>query len=87
MEKNYADWLSKTLEKENQSWQSGNPPEEDDQTGYFHTSEPIIIFQMVDQNLTVSLFYIFICYIFVIIFYFPLSTSTILAKFWYCLSP
>uniref|UniRef100_A0A6M2DID1 Putative exocyst complex subunit sec6 n=1 Tax=Xenopsylla cheopis TaxID=163159 RepID=A0A6M2DID1_XENCH len=54
MEKNYADWLSKTLEKENQSWQSGNPPEEDDQTGYFHTSEPIIIFQMVDQNLTVT---------------------------------
>lgn len=56
MEKNYADWLAKTLEKESQSWQSGSPPEEDDQTGYFHTSEPIIIFQMVDQNLTVSLF-------------------------------
>nr|CAD7396422.1 unnamed protein product [Timema cristinae] len=54
MERNYMDWMQKTLEKEKEDWRKGTAPEGDDQDGYFHTVAPVIIFQMIDQNLQVT---------------------------------
>ncbi|XP_067000156.2 exocyst complex component 3 [Anabrus simplex] len=54
MENNYGEWMQKTLETEKIDWSKGVPPEGDDQEGYFHTSAPVIIFQMIDQNLHVT---------------------------------
>ncbi|GLH02675.1 Exocyst complex component 3 [Gryllus bimaculatus] len=54
MEGNYVEWMQKTLETEKADWGNGVPPEGDDQEGYYHTSAPIIIFQMIDQNLQVT---------------------------------
>lgn len=51
MEKNYIDWMLKTVETETQDWQA-NMPDQDDQ--YFHTDSPVIIFQMIDQHLQVT---------------------------------
>lgn len=53
MERNYEEWLPKTLETEKQEWYSGTLPDEDD-TGRYQTSSPVIIFQMIDQNLQVT---------------------------------
>jgi len=53
MESNYEDWMQKTLETEKQDWINGVAPE-GDQDGYFHTAAPVIIFQMIDQNLQVT---------------------------------
>ncbi|XP_054282990.1 exocyst complex component 3 [Macrosteles quadrilineatus] len=53
METNYEDWMQKTLETEKQDWINGVAPE-GDQDGYFHTAAPVIIFQMIDQNLQVT---------------------------------
>lgn len=53
MEGNYMEWMQKTLETEQQDWSAGVPPE-GDQDGYFHTAAPVIIFQMIDQNLQVT---------------------------------
>jgi exocyst complex component 3 len=52
MEKNYTEWMLKTLETEKQEWLQTHPPDQDDQ--YYHTSAPVIIFQMIDQNLQVT---------------------------------
>jgi exocyst complex component 3 len=52
IEKNYEEWMLKTLETEKQDWQQSVAPEQDDQ--YYHTSAPVIIFQMIDQNLQVT---------------------------------
>uniref|UniRef100_A0A6B2ECA6 Putative exocyst complex subunit sec6 n=1 Tax=Phlebotomus kandelakii TaxID=1109342 RepID=A0A6B2ECA6_9DIPT len=54
MERNYEDWMTKTLETEKQDWQNGSPPDEEHQEKYYHTSAPVIIFQMIDQNLQVT---------------------------------
>ncbi|KAG8234436.1 hypothetical protein J437_LFUL014182 [Ladona fulva] len=54
MESNYTEWMQKTLETEKEDWQKGAAPQGDDQEGYFHTVSPVIIFQMVDQNLQVT---------------------------------
>lgn len=51
MEKNYNDWMKKTVETEMQDWQAGMP-DQDDQ--YYHTASPVIIFQMIDQHLQVT---------------------------------
>lgn len=51
MEKNYTDWMDKTVETEKADWQSGMP-DQDDQ--FFHTASPVIIFQMIDQHLQVT---------------------------------
>lgn len=51
MEKNYTEWMDKTVETEKQDWQSGMP-DQDDQ--FFHTASPVIIFQMIDQHLQVT---------------------------------
>uniref|UniRef100_A0A1B6L8Z3 Exocyst complex component 3 n=1 Tax=Graphocephala atropunctata TaxID=36148 RepID=A0A1B6L8Z3_9HEMI len=53
MESNYVDWMQKTLETERHDWLNGIAPE-GDQDGYFHTAAPVIIFQMIDQNLQVT---------------------------------
>jgi len=52
-EKNMQNWLQKMVERESQDWLADKPPETDvDQ--YYQTSLPIILFQMLDQNLQVS---------------------------------
>lgn len=51
MEKNYTEWMNKTVETEQQDWQAGMP-DQDDQ--YYHTASPVIIFQMIDQHLQVT---------------------------------
>lgn len=51
MEKNYQDWMNKTLETEKQDWLNDTF---DDQEQYYHTSAPVIIFQMIDQHLKVT---------------------------------
>jgi exocyst complex component 3 len=51
MEKNYTDWMDKTVETEKIEWQS-NMPDQDDQ--FYHTASPVIIFQMIDQHLQVT---------------------------------
>lgn len=53
MEGNYIDWMQKTLETEKQDWINCVAPE-GDQDGKFHTAAPVIIFQMIDQNLQVT---------------------------------
>lgn len=53
MEMNYMEWMQKTLETEKLDWGNGTAPEGDNQ-GFFHTSAPVIIFQMIDQNLQVT---------------------------------
>jgi exocyst complex component 3 len=45
--------MYKTLETEKQDWQKGSGPDADDQ-GYYHTVAPVIIFQMIEQNLQVA---------------------------------
>lgn len=53
MEDNYTEWMQKTLETEKNDWSAGVPSEAD-QEGHFHTAAPVIIFQMIDQNLQVT---------------------------------
>lgn len=50
MEKNYEDWMTKTVETELQQWMH----EHNGQDKYYHTEAPVIIFQMIDQHLQVT---------------------------------
>lgn len=52
MEKNYEEWMAKTLETEKEDWLRDNP-DHDGQDEY-QTSAPVIIFQMIDQHLQVT---------------------------------
>ncbi len=52
MERNYTDWMEKALEAEKQDWLNNVLPDANDQ--YYHTSAPVIIFQMIDQHLQVA---------------------------------
>lgn len=55
MEKNYEEWMAKTVETEKKEWLSNSLPDNDGQNKYSHqVSAPVIIFQMVDQNLQVT---------------------------------
>ena len=54
MENNYQEWMRKTVEAEQADWRAGVAPEGDETDGFFHTSAPVIIFQMIDQNLVVT---------------------------------
>lgn len=54
MESNYMEWMEKTLESERADWDSDRSPDVEPQTNVFHTHTPVIIFQMIDQNLQVS---------------------------------
>ena len=53
MKKNYNDWMKNTLSQEVEDWKKAEDPELD-ADGYFHTSAPIIIYQMIDENLQVA---------------------------------
>lgn len=50
MEKNYAEWMKNTLNSEKQEWFSSTEP----QVSHTSGTGPIIIFQMIDQNLQVT---------------------------------
>ncbi|KAK9873749.1 hypothetical protein WA026_002104 [Henosepilachna vigintioctopunctata] len=50
MEKNYAEWMKNTLISEKQEWYSSTEP----QVSHTSGTGPIIIFQMIDQNLQVT---------------------------------
>lgn len=52
MYQNYEEWMKKTLETEKVDWWSGSL-ESSTQDTYYHTAAPVIIFQMIDQNLQV----------------------------------
>lgn len=51
---NYEDWMKKTLETEKVDWWSGVLPESSTEEAYYHTAAPVIIYQMIDQNLQVT---------------------------------
>ncbi|XP_011178848.1 exocyst complex component 3 [Zeugodacus cucurbitae] len=51
MQRNYQEWMTKTADTEKQEWFSDQPPEQEQ---YYHTSAPVIIFQMIDQHLQVT---------------------------------
>ena len=53
MRDNYNSWMSNTINQEKEDWCSDKDPEMDFD-GFFHTSSPVIIYQMVDENLQVS---------------------------------
>ena len=53
MYQNYEDWMKKTLETEKVDWWNKVLPESVTQEVYYHTAAPVIIFQMIDQNLQV----------------------------------
>ncbi|XP_031339008.1 exocyst complex component 3 [Photinus pyralis] len=54
MENNYVEWMQNTLISEKQEWRSNSPPEEPRVDRYLRTAAPVIIFQMIDQNLQVT---------------------------------
>ncbi|XP_052739419.1 exocyst complex component 3 isoform X2 [Bicyclus anynana] len=54
MESNYMEWMEKTLESERAEWAAERSPEVEPHTNAFHTHAPVIIFQMIDQNLQVT---------------------------------
>ncbi|XP_022122794.1 exocyst complex component 3 [Pieris rapae] len=54
MELNYREWMDKTFEAERAEWGGERSPEVEPHTSAFHTHAPVIIFQMIDQNLQVT---------------------------------
>lgn len=53
MGKNYREWMTNTLAQEVEDWKKDEDPERDNE-GCFHTSAPIIVYQMIDENLQVE---------------------------------
>jgi exocyst complex component 3 len=53
IEKNYREWMSNTINREERDWSSSEPPEMDND-GHYHTTTPVFIFQMIDQHLRVA---------------------------------
>lgn len=53
MEKNYMEWMEKTLDSERAEWNGDRAPEVEPHSSAYHTHAPVIIFQMIDQNLQV----------------------------------
>lgn len=54
MEKNYTEWMQKSVISEKQDWYSPNQPEKSGIDNYLRTATPVIIFEMIDQNLQVT---------------------------------
>ena len=54
MHKNYMNWMQNTLSQEVEDWKKEHDPELDNDD-CFHTSAPIIIYQMIDENLQVGI--------------------------------
>lgn len=53
IEKNYKEWMSNTINREERDWSSSELPEMDND-GHYHTTTPVFIFQMIDQHLKVA---------------------------------
>lgn len=53
MRDNYSSWMTNTIRQEKEEWCSDRDPDMDFD-GFFHTSSPVIIYQMVEENLEVS---------------------------------
>jgi len=53
MKLNYSSWMMNTIKQEQDDWCSDKDPEMDLEQ-FYHTSSPVIIYQMVDENLQVS---------------------------------
>ncbi len=53
MRQNYGDWMRRTLSQEVEDWKKEEDPETDSD-GCFHTTAPIIVYQMIDENLQVA---------------------------------
>lgn len=53
IEKNYREWMSNTINREERDWSSSELPEMDND-GHYHTTTPVFIFQMIDQHLKVA---------------------------------
>ena len=58
MESNYMEWMEKTLESERAEWAGQRAPDVEPHSNAYHTHAPVIIFQMIDQNLQAKLFFI-----------------------------
>ncbi|KAM3964126.1 exocyst complex component Sec6 [Aphomia sociella] len=54
MQSNYMEWMEKTLESERAEWGGQRAPEVEPLSDAYHTHAPVIIFQMIDQNLQVT---------------------------------
>lgn len=54
VEKNYKEWLANTIRHESKDWDNNHHPEADN-SGHYQTTTPVIVFQMIDQH--VSLFH------------------------------
>ncbi|XP_064548017.1 exocyst complex component 3 [Drosophila montana] len=52
MERNYQDWMKKTVDSEKQEWYSEMLPDQRDH--YYNSAGPVIIFEMIDQHLQVT---------------------------------
>ncbi|EDW08292.1 exocyst complex component 3 [Drosophila mojavensis] len=52
MERNYQDWMKKTVDSEKQEWYSEQMPDQRDH--YYNSAGPVIIFEMIDQHLQVT---------------------------------
>ncbi|XP_073949311.1 exocyst complex component 3-like [Choristoneura fumiferana] len=54
MESNYMEWMEKTLEAERAEWGGARAPDVEPHSRAYHTHAPVIVFQMIDQNLQVT---------------------------------
>lgn len=54
MEKNYEDWMTKTVESEKSEWFTDKLPEYNGPEEYYQTSAPVILFEMISQHLDVT---------------------------------
>jgi len=53
MHTNYISWMQKTLDQDVEDWTRDADPDIDNDD-CFHTSAPIIVYQMIDENLQVG---------------------------------
>lgn len=49
LKQNFEEWMKNTMESDIKDWYRDAQPDADGE-GYFHTVVPVIVFQMVDQN-------------------------------------
>eukprot|EP00918_Siedleckia_nematoides_P052359 GHVU01114441.1.p1 GENE.GHVU01114441.1~~GHVU01114441.1.p1 ORF type:complete len:748 (+),score=92.77 GHVU01114441.1:239-2482(+) len=53
MRSNFKEWMNNSLKTDTKDWYRSQPPDADDK-GFFTTSVPVILFQMLEQNLQVA---------------------------------
>merc|ERR1719367_1077212 len=53
MRKNYSGWMRNTINAEMEDWKKSDDPEQDTER-CFHTQAPILVYQMIDENLQVA---------------------------------